>query len=132
MCANRQTAQRAAGFTSAGPLQVPGVPRHAPTLRVAYLAMLVIAGAAITLKIPALVAVPPGVMIAIGPLAAPAGTTAVILLPLLLIVNVALVPANVTLVVPLRFWPLIVTDAPAPPLWGEKLVIVGTALPRTE
>lgn len=91
----------------------------------------VIAGGGTTLKIPALVVVPPGVVIAMGPLAAPAGTTAVILLPLLLIVNVALVPANVTLVVPLRFWPLIVTDAPTPPLCGEKLVIVGRGPPRT-
>ena len=94
-------------------------------------AKLVIAGGATTVKMPALVAVPPGVVIAMGPLAAPAGTTAVIRRPLLLMVNVALVPANVTLVVPLRFWPLIVTSAPAPPLCGEKLVIVGREPLRT-
>ena len=90
-----------------------------------------IVGAGITVKLPALVAVPPGVVTAMGPLVALSGTVAVILLPLLLIVNSALAPPNITLVTPLRLWPLIVTDAPGPPLDGEKLVIAGGAPIRT-
>ena len=90
-----------------------------------------IVGAGITVKPPTLVAVPTGVVTAMGPLVAPTGTMAVIFLPLLLIVNWALAPPIVTLVAPFRLWPLIVTDAPSPPLSGKKLVIVGGGLLRT-
>ena len=46
-----------------------------------------IVGPGITVKLPTLVAVPPGVVTVTGPLVAAAGTMAVIFLPLLLIVN---------------------------------------------
>src|SRR5262245_52827516 len=92
---------------------------------------LVIVGRATTVKLPVLVPMPDGVVTTIGPLVAPTGTTAVILLPLLLTVNCALAPPSVTVVAPLRFRPLIVTDAPNPPLPGEKLVIVGNGLTTT-
>lgn len=82
-----------------------------------------IAGAAITAKLVPLVAKPPGVVTVIGPEVAPAGTVAMIFMPLNL--NDALVPLNVTEVAPLRFAPLIVTDVPTLPLAGVKPVIVG-------
>ncbi|PWU20551.1 MAG: hypothetical protein C5B50_03700 [Verrucomicrobia bacterium] len=42
-------------------------------------------------------------------------------------VNVAVpTPANLTLVVPFKFVPLMVTSAPTPPLVGLKLVIMGS------
>jgi len=82
-----------------------------------------ITGAVMTVKLSALVAVPPGVVTEMGPLVAPCGTTAMICVPL--IWNVALEPLNCTLVALARFVPWIVTFVPAPPLAGVKLVIVG-------
>ncbi len=41
-------------------------------------------------------------------------------------VNDALTPLNVTAVAPVKFVPVIVTELPATPLPGLKLVIVGT------
>src|SRR3989441_3173369 len=77
-----------------------------------------------TVKLLALLAVPPGVVTLSGPLVAPAGTVAVIVVaePT---VKLALVPLNRTAVAPLKLVPLIVTVVPTPPLVGEKLVIVG-------
>jgi len=84
---------------------------------------LAIVGGGITAKLVPLVAKPPGVVTVIGPEVAPAGTVAMIFMPLNL--NDALVPLNVTEVAPLRFAPLIVTDVPTLPLAGVKPVIVG-------
>src|SRR5439155_19507361 len=85
---------------------------------------LVVVGGLITVKLPALLAVPPGVVTLIGPLVAPAGTVAVIAVaePT---VKLALVPLNSTAVAPLKLVPLIVTLVPTGPLPGVKLVIVG-------
>lgn len=80
-------------------------------------------GACTTVKTPALFATPPGVVTEIGPLVAPAGTVAINFMPLSL--KAAFVPLKVTWVAVLRFAPLIVTDAPIPPLLGENPVIVG-------
>src|SRR5207302_1236223 len=85
-------------------------------------AKLVIVGGLSTVKLPELLAEPPGVVTLIGPLEAPAGTVAVIVVAELT-VKPALVPLNCTTVAPVRFVPLIVTLAPASPLLGVKLVI---------
>jgi hypothetical protein len=87
----------------------------------------VIVGAAVTVKTPALVAVPPGVTMLIGPLLAPLGTVAVICDAPLALNDVAATPLKSTAVAPDKLLPLIVTDVPATPVVGEKLEIVGGA-----
>jgi len=67
--------------------------------------------------------------IEIGPVVAPFGTVATIWLALPTPYGAA-VPLNFTPFVPRKFVPLIVTDVPAGPLVGEKLVIVGDAAVR--
>ena len=81
-------------------------------------------GAGITVKLVAEVAVPPGVVTAIGPLVAPAGTVAAICVSVFT-VNLALTPLKVTLLAPGKFAPVRVTVAPTPADVGEKLVSVG-------
>ena len=82
----------------------------------------------VTVNVPELVAVPPGVVTLIFPVVAPEGTVAVILLEELT-VKLAVVPLNFTEVVvkplPLKFEPLIVTDVPTGPLVGENPEMVG-------
>src|SRR5436190_17947284 len=85
---------------------------------------LVIVGGLITVKLAALLAVPPGVVTLIGPLVAPAGTVAVIAVAELA-VKLALVPLNSTAEAPVKLVPLMVTLVPTGPLPGLKLVIVG-------
>jgi hypothetical protein len=82
----------------------------------------------VTVKFVELVAVPSGLVTAIGPVVAPDGTVEVIFCALS-IVNVADVPLKVTLVTlgPLKLWPWIVTEVPTGPLAGENDVIVGAA-----
>jgi len=110
-------------FTAVAPVKfvpvIVTVERGAPLVGV----KLVTVGTARTVKFVALLAVPPEVVTVIGPVVAPAGTVAITCEPLTL--KVALVPLNLTAVVPVRFAPLIVTDVPTPPLPGEKLLIVG-------
>src|SRR5882762_8903856 len=77
-----------------------------------------------TVKLLALLAVPPGVVTLIGPVVAPDGTVAVIAVAEFT-VKLALVPLNSTDVAPVKFVPLIVTLVPAGPLPGVKLVMVG-------
>jgi hypothetical protein len=90
----------------------------------------VIVGAPVvaTVKFAELVAVPSGLVTAIGPVVAPDGTVAVIFCALS-IVNVADVPLKLTLVTlgPLKLWPWIVTEVPTGPLAGENDEIVGAA-----
>src|SRR5213594_2245823 len=85
---------------------------------------LVIVGAGITVKLFVLVAVPPGVVTRSGPVVAPVGTVAWIVVAEVT-VKLALTPLNVTVVAPVKFVPLIVTLVPTGPLVGVKLVIVG-------
>jgi hypothetical protein len=86
------------------------------------------ATAIVTVKLVELVAVPSGLVIAIGPVVAPAGTVAVIFCALS-IVNVADLPLKVTLVTsgPSKLWPWSVTVAPTGPLVGLNDEIVGAA-----
>jgi hypothetical protein len=83
-----------------------------------------IVGGLMTVKLPVLLAVPPAVVTLIGPVAAPAGTVAVIAVAELT-VKLALVPLNRTAVAPVKFVPLMVTLVPTGPLPGVKLAIVG-------
>jgi hypothetical protein len=85
---------------------------------------LVIVGGMRTVKLPALVPVPPAVVTESGPLVAAAGTAVWIDVPEVT-VKVAALPLNATAVTPVKFVPLIVTLAPTSPLAGVKLVIVG-------
>jgi hypothetical protein len=80
----------------------------------------------VTVKFPALQAVPSGVSTEILPVDAPAGTVAVIFVEEFT-VNVVDVPANLTSVAPVRLVPLIVTIVPTGPLVGEKDEMVGLA-----
>ena len=75
-------------------------------------------------KLVALVAVPPAVVIAMGPVVAPTGGVAVIWVAEST-VKLALVPLNRTAVAPVKFLPVIVTTVPTPPIVGEKPVMVG-------
>ena len=84
----------------------------------------------VTVNFVPLVSVPAGVVTEILPVVAPAGTVAVIFVAELT-VNVADVPPNLTDVAPVKFVPLIVTDVPTDPLFGENEVIVGAAPPFT-
>jgi hypothetical protein len=81
-------------------------------------------GGLMTAKLLALLAVPPAVVTPIGPLEAPAGTVAVIVLAEFT-AKLALVPLNRTAVAPVNLVPLIVTLVPTGPLPGAKLEIVG-------
>jgi len=81
-------------------------------------------GVTVTVKAFALVAVPPGVVTAIGPVVAPLGTVAWRAVSETT-VNDAVVPPKVTLVVPVKLVPPIVTFTPTGPLVGAKDVIVG-------
>ena len=78
-----------------------------------------------TTNAPALVAVPDGVFTAIGPPAAPSGTTALTVVALTSVNPAASTPPNVTESTPWRFVPVIVTVAPAIPLAGENDEHVG-------
>src|SRR5438477_7125437 len=77
-----------------------------------------------TVKLAALLAVPPGVVTLIGPLVAPAGTVGVIAVAEVT-VKLALVPLNSTAEAPVKLVPLMVTLVPTGPLPGVKLVMVG-------
>ena len=72
-----------------------------------------------------LVAVPPGVVTAIGPVVARAGTVAVILVSETT-VKVACVLLNLTAEAPVKLVPMMVTDVPTVPWWVED-VMVGRA-----
>jgi len=86
-------------------------------------------GAATTVKADALLAMPPTVTTTF-PVVAPAGTGATIDVALQL-VGVAVVPLNLTVLVPCvlpKFVPVIVTEAPIAPEVGDRLVILGVGV----
>src|SRR5438270_204054 len=76
-------------------------------------------------KVMAFVPLPPVVVTEVGPVVAPAGTTAVIWVALLIVNEAAGVPLNDTPLVPMKLVPVMVTLVPAPPLDGVKPVMVG-------
>src|SRR5438445_13435577 len=77
-----------------------------------------------TVKLIALLAVPPAVVTLIGPLVAPDGAVAVIVVAEFT-VKLALVPLNRTALAPVRSVPRRVTRVPSGPLVRVKLEIVG-------
>jgi hypothetical protein len=90
---------------------------------------LVMLGADVTVNVgPAGLETPPSAVTTTDPVVAPAGTTAVMLLVVQLVIDVAGVPLNFTaLPVPcvLKFVPIIVTDESTAPVFGVKLVMLG-------
>ena len=80
---------------------------------------------AVTAKF-ALVAVPPGVVTAMGPVVAPVGT-AVLITVSVSIVKVADIPLKVTRLASVKPVPLTVTCVPSAPLAGVNELIVGGA-----
>jgi hypothetical protein len=113
-------------FTKVAPVKfVPLIVTEVPTGPLFGLNPVIFgAGEEVTVNVPALVSLPPGAVTLIFPVVAPEGTVAVILLAELT-VNVALVPLNFTEFTPLRFEPLIVTEVPTGPLFGENPEMVG-------
>ena len=82
-------------------------------------------GGGITVKLPELVAVPPGVMTEICPVLAPAGTVAVICSSEMTVSPVRSVPFRVTAVAHVKPVPPIVTSVPTGPEAGENPLIEG-------
>jgi hypothetical protein len=76
----------------------------------------------VTVNTVALVAIPPGVVIAILPVFAPVGTFAVTCVSEFTATVVALTPPNVNFVVWVRLPPVMVTGVPTDPLGGVKLL----------
>ena len=88
---------------------------------------LVMLGAADTVNVTALLAIPDTVTMT-GPVVAPVGTGATMLVELQL-VGLAAVPLNVTVLAPCvvpKFVPVMVTDVPTSPSAGDRLVMPGT------
>ena len=77
------------------------------------------------MKVPALVAVPPGEVTMIFPVFAPLGTVAVISVYESTLKLVACTPPKAMLDAPVKLSPSMVTTVSAGPLSGEKLVIWG-------
>ncbi len=80
----------------------------------------------VTVKLVALVPVPPGVVTVMWPVTAPAGTSASTSVSVMTWKLVAATPPNFTAVVPVKLFPLIATAVPTGPLVGLKLEIDGT------
>ena len=78
-------------------------------------------------NVPVDVTVPPGVVTDIVPVV-PLPITAVILVALTTVNDVAAVPPKLTAVAPVKFVPVIVTVAPAPAVVGVKDEIVGACI----
>jgi hypothetical protein len=88
----------------------------------------IVGAGTVTVKFAALVAVPPGVVTLILPVVAPDGTFVSIRVPWAFTVNgTALTPLNRTAVAPANPLPLIRTEVPTGPLFGENEEIVGAA-----
>src|SRR3990172_9030438 len=83
-------------------------------------------GGGITVKLSELVAVPPGAATDTGAVIAPAGTVAVIWVFETTVNAAAFVVPNLTAVAPVKPEPLIVTEVPTGPEFGENPLIVGT------
>ena len=97
---------------------VPGVP-------LVGVKPVTVGAGAVTVKLAALLAVPPGVVTWILPVVAPAGTAAVIWVADTTVKAGWLVLLKVTAVAPVKFVPLMVTLVPTGPLVGVKPVMVG-------
>ena len=83
----------------------------------------VMIGAGMKVKVPLLVAVPPGVVTVIAPVA-PLPTVALMVVEVT-VNEAAAVPPNFTAVAPVKLLPVMVTTAPTGPLPGVNEVMVG-------
>ena len=79
----------------------------------------------VTVKVVALVAVPPGVVITTLPVLAPAGTVNVTCLSEFTVKDVTLTPPSVMLVASMNPDPVVTTEFPTAPLAGVAPVIFG-------
>jgi hypothetical protein len=112
------------------PKFAPVTVTEAPTTPEVGLRLAMLGPGTLTVKLTPLLATPPTVMTTF-PVVAPAGTSAVMLVALQL-VGVAVVPLNLTVLVPCeapKFAPAIVTEVPTTPEVGFRLVMLGA---RTE
>ena len=87
----------------------------------------VIVGAGIYVNVPALVAVPPGIVKLIVPVV-PLATTAVTVVAFTTVTEFAAVPPMLTADVPVKLVPVMVTVAPVAPVAGAKDVMVGAGI----
>jgi len=85
-------------------------------------------GPGVTAKLAVLAAVPPAVATLIVPVAAPAGTAAVMDVSLPTEKVVAVVPLNMTAVAPVKPVPVRITEVATPPRAGAKLAITGAGI----
>ena len=97
-----------------------------PATVVAGARLVMVGVGSVTVKVPVLVAVPVGVVTAMGPLVAPVGTAKVMVVLFTTVKPVMATPFSVTAVAPVKSVPVTVTVAPATPLVGVKLAMVGT------
>jgi len=104
---------------------VPVITTPVPTDPLVGEKLAIVGAGTVTVKLVALLAVPPGVVSEITPVVAPAGTVAVTCVAEFTAKVTALVPLNLTDVAPVRFVPVITTLVPTEPLVGEKLDIPG-------
>ena len=114
-------------FTALAPVNpVPTIVTGVPTGPLVGLKLLIVGiGAVVTVKLVGDVAVPPGVVTLMTPVAAPVGTD-VLMCWSSVTVNVAVTPLkNFTALAPVNPVPTIVTGVPTGPLVGLKLLIVG-------
>jgi hypothetical protein len=114
--------------TCVEPKLVPVIVTAAPTAPV-VMDRLVILGAETTVKVLPLLATPETVTTTL-PVVAPDGTVTVMLVVLQFVAVPAVVPLNLTVLVPCgepKFVPVIVTVAPTAPVVGDRLVMVGDA-----
>src|SRR5271165_900050 len=108
------------------PKFAPAIVTDAPTNPEVGFKLVMLGAGTVTVKLVPLLATPPTVTTTF-PVVAPAGTGATMLVALQL-VGVAVVPLNLTVLVPCvapKFTPVIVTDAPTNPEVGLKPVMLG-------
>jgi hypothetical protein len=104
------------------PVRVTVVPT-APLMGV----KLVMVGGTTTVKLEALVPVPPDVVTLSFPVVTPTGATAFMEVELTTVKLLATAPLNLTAVAPVKFFPVNVTVVPTAPLDGVKFVMLGAA-----
>jgi len=116
--------------TAVAPVKaVPVIVTEVPVLPLVGENEEILGAALVTVKFVALVAVPPGVVTVIRPVVAPDGTFVSIRVPWGFTVNdAAATPLNRTAVAPPKPLPLIRTEVPTGPLFGENDEIVGAAV----
>jgi hypothetical protein len=115
-------------FTAVAPVKlVPVMMTAVPTGPVVGLNAEIVGGGALIAKLVADRTVPAGVVTLILPVVVPLATVAAICVELFTVKLAAAVELNFTAVAPVKFVPVIVTEIPATPLVGLKLVMVGAS-----